>query len=56
MHEIFNDLTKYVCVDFCFRLKFDKGFDGFGSLSETKSFVNYVFNMGSFCPCSKTSL
>ncbi|XP_047175433.1 putative disease resistance RPP13-like protein 1 [Vigna umbellata] len=25
MHDLLNDLGKYVCADFCFRLKFDKG-------------------------------
>ena len=25
MHDLMNDLAKYVCPNFCFRLKFDKG-------------------------------
>ncbi|XP_068501470.1 putative disease resistance RPP13-like protein 1 isoform X1 [Phaseolus vulgaris] len=25
MHDLLNDLAKYICADFCFRLKFDKG-------------------------------
>ena len=25
MHDLLNDLAKYVCADFCFRFKFDKG-------------------------------
>jgi len=25
MHDLLNDLAKYVCADFCFRMKFDKG-------------------------------
>ncbi|WVZ14979.1 hypothetical protein V8G54_012545 [Vigna mungo] len=25
IHDLLNDLAKYVCADFCFRLKFDKG-------------------------------
>jgi len=25
MHDLLNDLTKYVCGNNCFKLKFDKG-------------------------------
>ncbi|KAK8469893.1 hypothetical protein PHAVU_004G009821 [Phaseolus vulgaris] len=25
MHDLLNDLAKYVCADFCFRFKYDKG-------------------------------
>jgi len=25
MHDLLNELAKYICADFCFRLKFDKG-------------------------------
>ena len=40
MHDLLNDLAKYVCGDFCFRLKFDKG----QSMSKSTHHFSFVVN------------
>ena len=40
MHDLLNDLAKYVCPDFCFRLKFDKG----QCISKTTRHFSFVFH------------
>nr|ACJ22822.1 NBS-LRR type putative disease resistance protein CNL-J5 [Phaseolus vulgaris] len=39
MHDLLNDLAKYVCADFCFRLKFDKG----GCIQKTTRHFSFEF-------------
>nr|ACJ22810.1 NBS-LRR type putative disease resistance protein CNL-B7 [Phaseolus vulgaris]ACZ74685.1 CNL-B7 [Phaseolus vulgaris] len=39
MHDLLNDLAKYVCEDFCFRLKFDKG----GCMPKTTRHFSFEF-------------
>ncbi|XP_027923494.1 putative disease resistance protein At3g14460 isoform X2 [Vigna unguiculata] len=40
MHDLLNDLAKYVCADFCFRLKFDKG----NCISKTTRHFSFAFS------------
>ncbi|XP_022632284.1 putative disease resistance RPP13-like protein 1 [Vigna radiata var. radiata] len=40
MHDLLNDLAKYVCADFCFRLKFDKG----NSIPKTTRHFSFASN------------
>nr|ACZ74654.1 CNL-B29 [Phaseolus vulgaris] len=41
MHDLLNDLAKYVCADFCFRLKFDKG----RCIPKTTRHFSFEFNV-----------
>ncbi|WVZ14343.1 hypothetical protein V8G54_011909 [Vigna mungo] len=40
MHDLLNDLPKYVCGDFCFRVKFDKG----NCIPKTTRHFAFAFN------------
>ncbi|XP_014502938.1 putative disease resistance RPP13-like protein 1 [Vigna radiata var. radiata] len=44
MHDLLNDLAKYVCGDFCFRFKFDKG----NSIPKTTRHFSFAYADFSF--------